>query len=36
MVGKLAANIGIGLFAGVAGTAAMTASQMVEMRITKR
>ena len=34
--GKLAAAIGKGLIAGLAGTLAMTASQMIEMKITKR
>jgi hypothetical protein len=34
--GKLAASIGKGLVAGLAGTVAMTVSQMVEMKITKR
>lgn len=36
LLGRFAALVGKGLFAGVAGTAAMTLAQMVEMRITKR
>jgi hypothetical protein len=35
-LGKLGAAIGKGLIAGLAGTLAMTVSQMIEMRITKR
>lgn len=35
-VGVLAACVGKGLFAGVLGTAAMTASNTVEMKITGR
>ena len=34
--GKLGAAIGKGLIAGLAGTLAMTVSQMIEMKITKR
>ena len=33
---KVATAIGIGLMAGIAGTAAMTISQMIEMKITGR
>lgn len=36
MLGRVTANIGMGLAAGFAGTVAMTAAQMVEMKITKR
>jgi hypothetical protein len=36
IVGELGAAIGKGLLAGLAGTAAITLSQMIEMRITKR
>jgi len=35
-VGKFASAIGKGLFAGLVGTAAITISQMIEMKITKR
>ncbi|MFD0764886.1 hypothetical protein ACFQZI_08470 [Mucilaginibacter lutimaris] len=35
-LGKLGAAIGKGLLAGMAATAAMTLSQMIEMKITKR
>jgi len=35
-VERLATAIGAGLIAGLAGTAAMTVSQMIEMRITRR
>lgn len=35
-LGELGAAIGKGLLAGLAATAAMTLSQMIEMRITKR
>ncbi len=35
-VGNLGAAIGKGLIAGLAGTAAITISQMIEMKITKR
>ncbi|MGZ3872607.1 MAG: hypothetical protein ACXVJD_06800 [Mucilaginibacter sp.] len=34
--GELGTAIGLGLLAGLAGTAAITLSQMIEMRITKR
>ncbi|MFI5163104.1 MAG: hypothetical protein ACHQHN_17620 [Sphingobacteriales bacterium] len=34
--GELGGSIGKGLLAGLAGTAAITLSQMIEMRITKR
>lgn len=34
--GELGKAIGIGLLAGVAGTAAITLSQIIEMKITKR
>jgi hypothetical protein len=34
--GRLGAAIGKGLIAGLAGTLAMTGSQMIEMKITKR
>ncbi|HEY4336688.1 MAG TPA: hypothetical protein VGM89_12340 [Puia sp.] len=33
---RLATAVGAGLIAGLAGTAAMTISQMIEMKITKR
>jgi hypothetical protein len=36
IIGELGNAIGIGLLAGLAGTAAITVSQMIEMRITKR
>ncbi len=36
LLGKFAGSIGKGLIAGAAGTAAMTISQMIEMKITKR
>ena len=36
MIGKLAANVGVGLVAGLAGTTVMTAAQMAEMRLSKR
>lgn len=36
IAGELGAAIGKGLLAGLAGTAAITLSQMIEMRITKR
>jgi len=35
-LGELAGAIGKGLLAGLAGTAAITLSQMIEMKITKR
>jgi len=35
-VGKFGSAIGKGLIAGLAGTAAITVSQMIEMKITKR
>ncbi|MFA6248137.1 MAG: hypothetical protein WC615_14455 [Mucilaginibacter sp.] len=35
-LGALGSAIGKGLLAGIAATAAMTASQMIEMKITKR
>lgn len=35
-LGELGSAIGMGLLAGLAGTAAITLSQMIEMRITKR
>lgn len=35
-LGKFAGEIGKGLIAGVAGTAAITLSQIIEMKITKR
>ncbi|WP_428331432.1 hypothetical protein [Mucilaginibacter sp.] len=35
-LGELGSAIGIGLLAGLAGTAAITLSQMIEMKITKR
>jgi hypothetical protein len=35
-LGELASAIGKGLLAGLAGTAAITLSQMIEMKITKR
>lgn len=35
-VGKFGSAIGKGLLAGLAGTVAITASQMIEMKITKR
>jgi len=36
VAGEVAGAIGKGLIAGVAGTAAITLSQMIEMKITKR
>lgn len=36
VLGELGAAIGKGLIAGLAGTIAITVSQMIEMRITKR
>lgn len=36
LLGELGSAIGKGLLAGLAGTAAITLSQMIEMRITKR
>ena len=36
IIGELGNAIGLGLLAGLAGTAAITVSQMIEMRITKR
>jgi len=36
LLGTLGAAIGKGLIAGLAGTAAITISQMIEMKITKR
>ncbi|MDB4923853.1 hypothetical protein [Mucilaginibacter sp.] len=36
VLGELSAAIGIGLLAGLAGTAAITLSQAIEMKITKR
>ena len=36
LVGKIGAAVGKGLIAGLAGTLAMTVSQMIEMKITKR
>lgn len=36
MVGELGNAIGKGLLAGLVGTAAITISQMIEMRVTKR
>ncbi|MDB5009882.1 MAG: hypothetical protein JWQ06_671, partial [Mucilaginibacter sp.] len=35
-LGELGSAIGKGLLAGLAATAAMTLSQMIEMKITKR
>ena len=35
-VEKLGTAIGVGLIAGLAGTAAITVSQMIEMKLTKR
>lgn len=35
-IGQLGSVIGKGLLAGIAGTAAITLSQMIEMKITKR
>jgi hypothetical protein len=35
-LGELGNTIGKGLFAGLAATAAITISQMIEMKITKR
>jgi hypothetical protein len=35
-LGELGNVIGKGLLAGIAGTAAITISQMIEMKITKR
>lgn len=35
-IGELGSAIGIGLLAGLAGTAAITLSQMLEMKLTKR
>jgi hypothetical protein len=36
ILGELGSEIGKGLLAGLAGTAAITLSQMIEMKITKR
>lgn len=36
IIGKIASEIGKGLMAGAAGTLAITLSQMIEMKITKR
>ncbi|MGI8859153.1 MAG: hypothetical protein ACR2HO_03220 [Rubrobacteraceae bacterium] len=35
-IGDVAANVGKGLFAGVAGTAAMTVSSTLEMKLSGR
>ncbi len=35
-IARVASGIGIGLVAGLAGTVAMTAAQMIEMQITGR
>ena len=36
IIGRIAGEIGKGLMAGAAGTLAITLSQMIEMKITKR
>jgi hypothetical protein len=35
-IGDIAANVGMGLFAGVAGTAVMTVSSTLEMKLSGR